>query len=53
MNASKEIHNAGYIGDVWQRSFYDHIIRSINMCVFSLKNTLDKKTLLEYNTINR
>lgn len=27
MNASKGIHNSGYYGDVWQRSFYDHIIR--------------------------
>lgn len=28
MNASKEIHSSGYNGDIWQRSFYDHIIRN-------------------------
>ena len=27
MNASREIHKNGYMGDIWQRSFHDHIIR--------------------------
>ena len=28
MNASRDIHNKGYTDTVWQRSFYDHVIRS-------------------------
>ena len=28
MRTSKEIHNTGATGPVWQRSFHDHIIRS-------------------------
>ena len=28
MNASRDIHKNGYVGDVWQRSFHDHIIRN-------------------------
>ena len=27
MNTSRDIHKNGYAGDVWQRSFHDHIIR--------------------------
>ena len=30
MNASRDIHKNGFIGDIWQRSFYDHIIRDEN-----------------------
>ncbi|MBR4910216.1 MAG: transposase [Clostridia bacterium] len=30
MNAARDIHNAGYNGDIWQRSYYDHIIRDKN-----------------------
>ena len=28
MNASRDIHNKGYTDTVWQRSFYDHVIRN-------------------------
>ena len=28
MNTSRDIHNAGYKGNIWQRSYYDHIIRN-------------------------
>ena len=28
MNVSKQIHQAGYSGLIWQRSFHDHIIRN-------------------------
>ena len=27
MNASRDIHKSGYDGDIFQRSFYDHVIR--------------------------
>ena len=27
MNVSRDLHKNGYIGDIWQRSFHDHIIR--------------------------
>ena len=27
MNVSKEMHEIGYGGEIWQRSFHDHIIR--------------------------
>ena len=30
MNASKDIHKLGHNGEIWQRSFYDHIIRDQN-----------------------
>ena len=30
MNASRDIHKNGFIGDIWQRSFHDHIIRDEN-----------------------
>ena len=30
MNTSRDIHKNGFIGDIWQRSFYDHIIRDEN-----------------------
>ncbi|MBO4692917.1 MAG: transposase [Clostridia bacterium] len=30
MNASRDIHNAGYKGEIWQRSYYDHVIRNQN-----------------------
>ena len=28
MNVSRDIHNAGYSGEIWQRSYYDHIVRN-------------------------
>ena len=28
MNSSRDIHKNGYVGDIWQRSFHDHIIRN-------------------------
>lgn len=28
MNASKNIHNLGFVGPIWQRSYYDHVIRN-------------------------
>ena len=28
MNTSKQIHQLGYSGEIWQRSFHDHIVRS-------------------------
>ena len=28
MNVSKKMHETGYDGEIWQRSFHDHIIRS-------------------------
>ena len=28
MNASKEIHKQGYNDQIWQRGFYDHIVRN-------------------------
>ena len=27
MNASRDIHKNGYVGEIWQRSYHDHIIR--------------------------
>ena len=28
MNVSRDMHNCGYQKNVWQRSYYDHIIRN-------------------------
>ena len=28
MNASKEIHKHGYVDQIWQRGFYDHVVRN-------------------------
>ena len=28
MNVSRDMHKKGYYGEIWQRSFYDHIIRN-------------------------
>ncbi|MBR4761391.1 MAG: transposase, partial [Clostridia bacterium] len=38
MNTSRDIHNSGYEGDIWQRSYYDHVIR----------NEADYKEICEY-----
>ena len=42
MNVSREIHKNGYWGEIWQRSFHDHIIRGEN----------DHKKIWEYIDTN-
>ena len=42
MNVSREIHKNGYLGEIWQRSFHDHIIRGEN----------DHKKIWEYIDTN-